>query len=156
MKGKSKYLDLGKECKGFKKNNKLFKETLLEGVQVKIMDSSRVFNNNFIFTKQEEESLEVYIIYDPIVEITVKSLFFHLDKIMDKLQKNETLLVSKIYIREELEQLATLFDHVEILIAELQVPPHARIGLFFMAQDAEILSKFENLVNQIYSASNQQ
>ena len=74
---------------------------------------------------------------------------------MEKLQKNQTLLVSKIYVREELEQLATLFDHVEILIGELQIPPHERVGLFFMAQNAEILSKFENLVNQIYRVSNQ-
>jgi hypothetical protein len=53
---------------------------------------------------------------------------------MDNLQKNEILLVSKIYIREELEELARLFNHVEILIEELQAPPHARVDLFFIAQ----------------------
>jgi hypothetical protein len=69
-----------------------------------------------------------------------------LDKIMKKLQKSESLLKGKVnYISEELErlELERLFDHVEILITELQVPQDRRVDLLSLADDGKIISKFE-------------
>lgn len=150
-------MELKKEIKHFNENMKLLLEIFLKENQLK---TTEILTTGFIITKLEEEPFEgdeEYIIYNPENEIKTKALFFHLAKIMVNLQNNKRLLEGKInYIPEELEDLEKLFDHVRILINELKVPPHERAGLFFMAEDPEILSKLEDLVNQLYRTSNQQ
>ena len=156
-KKKKRYLELSKEVKRFNENKKLLLEIFLKENQLK---TTKVLTTGFIITKLEEEPVEEYeeyIIYNIENELKTKVLFSHLAKIMGNLEKNKSLLEGKInYTPEELEYLGKLFDHVGILIDELKVPPHDRVGLFFMSEDAEVLAKFEQLVNQLYSAYNQQ
>jgi hypothetical protein len=154
---KKRYLELAKEVKRFNGNRKILLEIFLKENHLK---TTEILTTGFIITTLEEEPFEEdeeYIIYNVENEIKTKSLFSHLAKIMGNLQENRRLLEGKInYTPEELEDLGKLFDHVRILVTELKVPPHKRAGLFFMAEDPEIISQFEELVNQLYSASNQQ
>jgi hypothetical protein len=65
---------------------------------------------------------------------------------MKKLQKSQSLLEDKVnYISEELER---LFDHIEILITELQVPQDERVDLLYLADDGKIISKFEKKMSK--------
>jgi hypothetical protein len=160
MRKQIKHLDLIKECKGFKKTNKRLKqEIFIFLVEIKAILPSMT---QFIVTKEkgfEPTRLEdiMYVIYDLDQEIEVKNLFFRVNKIMETLETNQHLLSDKVhYSTDELEKLEIILDHVEILITELQVPPHQRVGLFFKASDEEMISKFSNLVNQINSTFNQQ
>ena len=115
--------------------------------------------------KNPEEVAKSYKISDPLHQIEIKKLFFTLQMIMEELQHNNFYPFSDVSNALSAEQrqqkikniqnLGRLLSQVEILITELEVPPDERVGLFSTADDKEMISKFENLVNRIDSTFKQ-